>query len=67
MLTESVQVRLSIAEREAVAEIAAADGRSLSNWIRRAILAELAREGERRLRRSRSIRQQPKDVQEERL
>ena len=43
MLTESVHVRLSDAEREAVARLPAAEGRSRSNWIRRVLLAEMAR------------------------
>lgn len=58
MLTESVHLRLNSAERDAVAHLAATEGRSTSNWIRRVILAELVRERERRQERSSSDLQQ---------
>ena len=53
MLTESVHVRLSVSEKEAAKRLADADGRKVSNWIRKLILQEMAREL-RRLREQRS-------------
>lgn len=47
MLTESVHVRLSAAEKEAAQRIAKRRRRSASNLIRSLLLSELAREAER--------------------
>lgn len=43
-LTESMHVRLSMAEKAAAKKMADAAGRSGSNWIRSLILAEFSRQ-----------------------
>lgn len=48
MLTESVHLRLSAAEKEAVKRLAAAERRTISNWIRALILTELQAEFNRK-------------------
>ena len=44
MLTESVHVRLTPKEKDVARRLATRDGRKLSNWVRRLILREFARE-----------------------
>lgn len=48
MLTESVHVRLTVAEKEAARRLAKRDRRPLSNWVRDLILKEMAEELRRR-------------------
>ena len=44
MLTESVHVRLSAAEKDAAKRLADRDGRPLSNWVRRLVIEQLRQE-----------------------